>query len=157
MSLSLTYSPINAAYDDVKSSTRSATRLPRFLRWILRGFEKRIIRDFTRINTEFEGILNMILEKKYDLTYAVEDYHQFKKIVTMLTLTNTLYRDIEYLGNEQVDKLINHSLTLAYEIEAELKIAAHAGRPIVTTDEAYKKALAKTSSNAINKKLSHQF
>jgi hypothetical protein len=157
MTTTLSYT-IDVTIDDARSYTRLAQQalLVRFLKWVLRGIEKRMLRNFTRLNVEFEGLLNMLTESK-DLVIMDEDFKQFRSVVNLLTSLNEKYREINYMGNAELAETMNRSLMLSYEIEAEMKLAAKSKQQVVPTDAEYKNALANTSKHALSKKFAHQF
>lgn len=132
----------------------SRTRLGSYfglLRWFSDFLKTKVYRNYARLNTELLGMSRYVQENKDALTEG--DYRTFTRIVNMLTRINELYRKINYMDSEIIRELMNETLALSYEIEADIKIAVTSSKPRVMESTDYLKSLSAISKYAISSKL----
>lgn len=161
MSASISYGSIEVVRGDIQNSERTAQFSSWFSwkgmgNWIVELLRKKPIQQFTRLYVELEGLHKIVIDLETISDNPQKDYKVFSGMVNILTRTNSLYRGVDYMDSEQLEKLMNETLSLSYEIEAELKIRALSSTPRIATDDNFKKALSFNSRFAITHRLSIQ-
>lgn len=121
------------------------------LRWFSDFLKTKVYRNYTRLNTELLGMSRYVQQNADALTE--KDLRTFTRIVNMLTRINELYRKIDYMDSNIIRELMNETLALSYEIEADIKIAVTSSKPRVIEGAEYLKSLSEISKYAISSKL----
>ncbi len=124
------------------------------LRWFSDFLKTKVYRNYARLNTELLGMSRYVQENADKLTE--HDYRTFTRIVNMLTRINELYRKINYMDSDIIRELMNETLALSYEIEADIKIAVTSSKPRVMESGEYLKSLSAISKYAIGSKLAKE-
>jgi hypothetical protein len=159
MTTSISYDSIDILRGDIGASEKTAYFSSLFSKlgdWVIGYLRKKPIREFTRLYIELEGVHKIVIDLEQVSPDPNEDYRIFSGLVNVLTKINKLYRSIDYMDSSQLEQLMNDTLSLSYEIEAELKVRALSSKELIKTDDNLKKALSANSRFAIAKQLSIQ-